>query len=89
MTTASERIKERARQTPLEVTRSVLDFFRDNPSSDDCYLFADGSVKDGEVFRAYLTTRLRALVSICTEGIPLHYSRWAVENRPLTIANES
>lgn len=85
MESARDRIMARAKATPMEVSRAVVDYFRDHPEVSAVYEFYNGDIVDEKVMQSQCRTRLGALVSIGTRGIPVHISRWAVENRPLII----
>jgi hypothetical protein len=75
--------------SPSTFSQSV-DFFRSNPESLDCYVFANGEVRDGEAYRkqcsGWIGSEMRgtarqlprythSVVLISCEGIPLNVSR--------------
>ena len=76
-------IRERLAERPsaLNLTDEQADLvakaFADN-SWDGLYLFYDGSIKP-DSWAKTLSSRLAALVSIATEGIPIHISRTGFE----------
>lgn len=82
---AEERIKQRALETPLQLSKHdhsrLLLWLSDNPDSGDCYAFFDGRIIDGVKYRKSLISRTACLASIAIDGIPKNWSRWAIENR--------
>ncbi len=74
-----ERLAERPSALNLtdEQAAAVAKAFADN-SWDGLYLFYDGSIKP-DSWAKTLSSRLAALVSIATEGIPIHISRTGFE----------
>lgn len=78
MKSIRERLAERPSAMNLtdEQATAVAKAFADN-SWDGLYLFYDGSIKPESW--AKTLSRLAGLVSVATEGIPLHISRTAFE----------
>ena len=78
-----KRIRERLAERPSalsltdEQATSVAKAFADNPW-DGLYLLYDGSIKP-ESWAKTLSSRLAGLISIATEGIPIHISRTGFE----------
>jgi hypothetical protein len=53
-------------------------FFRSNPTSQECFLFFDGRMLDADTYRAKMISRIAQLVAIATDGFPLLVSRQSV-----------
>ncbi len=58
-----------------EQVAKIKEAFRNNPNWDDLYLFHDGYLKGGDVFRGEQSSRTAQLVSISSQGIPVNIGR--------------
>lgn len=63
--------------TPEEL-KKVEEVFANRPIN-GIYLFYDGKIREEKEFIASLTSRVAQLVSIATEGFPIHISRSSIE----------